>query len=73
VGPEGRIRWCWLELGNAALMLQEYWRATLPFVGNRMWVTTVTDPHGYRLEFESPTDEPEESVYSDQTPRAGVA
>jgi lactoylglutathione lyase len=24
--PEGRIRWCWLELGAAALMLQEYWK-----------------------------------------------
>src|SRR2546423_12968670 len=22
--PEGRIRWCWLELGTAALMLQEF-------------------------------------------------
>ena len=22
--PEGRIRWCWLELGGAALMLQEF-------------------------------------------------
>lgn len=22
--PEGRIRWCWLELGEAALMLQEF-------------------------------------------------
>jgi lactoylglutathione lyase len=22
--PEGRIRWCWLELGGAALMLQEW-------------------------------------------------
>ena len=21
--PEGRIRWCWLELGGAAVMLQE--------------------------------------------------
>lgn len=21
-----RIRWCWLQLGGAALMLQEYWR-----------------------------------------------
>jgi lactoylglutathione lyase len=21
---EGKVRWCWLELGNAALMLQEY-------------------------------------------------
>lgn len=22
--PDGKIRWCWLELGGAALMLQEY-------------------------------------------------
>ena len=22
----GRMRWCWLELGGAALMLQEFWR-----------------------------------------------
>jgi catechol 2,3-dioxygenase-like lactoylglutathione lyase family enzyme len=22
----GRLRWCWLELGGAALMLQEFWR-----------------------------------------------
>ena len=22
--PDGTIEWCWLELGNAALMLQEY-------------------------------------------------
>lgn len=32
-----------------------------PFVGNRMWVVPVTDPDGYRIEFESPTDAPEES------------
>jgi GNAT superfamily N-acetyltransferase/catechol 2,3-dioxygenase-like lactoylglutathione lyase family enzyme len=23
---EGRIRWCWLELGEAAVMLQEFWK-----------------------------------------------
>ena len=98
--PEGRIRWCWLELGNAAIMLQEFLpdrrpKETLgagasvcfqcedalalyrefksrgigtrqrPFVGNRMWVVPVTDPDGYRLEFESPTDAPEESEYED--------
>lgn len=28
--PEGRIRWCWLELGGAALMLQEYWKDGRP-------------------------------------------
>jgi lactoylglutathione lyase len=99
----GRIQWCWLELGNAALMLQEYWRdgrpggapegrlgqgvsvcfmcadaiaiyheligrgisANRPFVGNGLWVTSVLDPDGYHLDFESPTDVPEETVYSD--------
>jgi len=33
--------------------------ASRPFVGNRLWVTSVRDPDGYRLEFESPTDVPE--------------
>ena len=86
--PEGRIRWCWLELGGAAVMLQtgvperatvcfmcvdavalyhafleRGVEATRPFVGNGLWVTTVTDPDGYRLEFESPTEVEEETVY----------
>lgn len=86
--PEGRIRWCWLELGGAALMLQTGVpeRATVclfcedalvlyhtflergvaaarPFVGNGLWVVTVRDPDGYRLDFESPTDVEEETVY----------
>lgn len=98
----GRIQWCWLQLGGAALMLQEYWRdgrpggaptgplgqgvsvcfmcadaiaiyhdltargidARRPFVGNGLWVTSVRDPDGYHLDFESPTDAPEETVYS---------
>jgi catechol 2,3-dioxygenase-like lactoylglutathione lyase family enzyme len=102
---EGRIRWCWIELGAVALMLQEYWKegrpggwpagalgqgvsicfmcadaiamyhdalsrgleASRPFVGNHLWVTSLIDPDGYRLEFESPTDVPEGTVYSDQT------
>lgn len=100
--PEGRIRWCWLELGDVAVMLQEYWRdghragmpegplgqgiaicficadalaiyhdlisrgvtAQRPFVGNGLWVTSVTDPDGYHLDFESPTEVPEETIYS---------
>ena len=37
---------------------------SIPFVGNGMWVTTLFDPDGYRLEFESLTDEPEETVYT---------
>ena len=32
-----------------------------PFVGNRLWVVPLADPDGYRLEFASPTDAPEES------------
>jgi len=94
--PDGKIRWCRLQLGDAAIMLQEFRaerrpKETLgigttvcfscddalalyreftsrgvltskhPFVGNGLWVVPVTDPDGYRLEFESPTDAPEES------------
>src|SRR5438270_4979233 len=36
-----------------------------PFVGNHMWVVSFTDPDGYRLDFESETDVPEETKYSD--------
>jgi lactoylglutathione lyase len=94
--PDGRIRWCWLELGDAAVMLQEFLSERLPketlgvgtsgllyvrrragalsrvqitrntdaerpFVGNRLWVVPLIDPDGYRIEFESPSDAPEES------------
>jgi transposase/catechol 2,3-dioxygenase-like lactoylglutathione lyase family enzyme len=99
---EGKLRWCWLALGDTALMLQELWRegphrnlpegkvgtgvsinficqdaltvyrditsrgllAGRPFVGNHMWVTHVVDPDGYSLHFASPTDVPEETVFS---------
>jgi len=36
-----------------------------PFVGNNMWVVAFKDPDGYQLDFESPTDVPEETKYSD--------
>ena len=36
-----------------------------PFVGNSMWVTSLSDPDGYRVEFESPTDVPEETKLSE--------
>lgn len=100
---EGKLRWCWLESGGAAVMLQEFWKegrhagrpegklgqgvsiyficqdalalyrevtsrgipAKCPFVGNAMWVTGLSDPNGYQLFFESPTDAPEESEYSE--------
>ena len=35
--------------------------AARPFVGNGMWVTSLADPDGYRLDFESLTDVPEET------------
>jgi catechol 2,3-dioxygenase-like lactoylglutathione lyase family enzyme len=99
--PGGRLVWCWLELGTAAVMLQEFLQeghdayrpqgkvgdgvsiycqcrdalaiyrevirrgiqASKPVVGNGFWVTYLHDPDGYRLEFESPTGQPEETEY----------
>jgi lactoylglutathione lyase len=34
-----------------------------PFVGNGLWVTGLSDPDGYQIFFESPTDVPEETEY----------
>src|SRR5208282_5565598 len=101
---KGKLRWCWLQHGGAALMLQksreevrERWaregkvpgigvsiyficedalaiyreatargiKAERPFVGNAMWVTSMSDPDGYKVFFESYTDVPEETVYSE--------
>src|SRR6185503_2400674 len=33
-----------------------------PFVGNGLWVVCFTDPDGYKLDFESPADAPEETT-----------
>jgi lactoylglutathione lyase len=102
---DGKLRWCWLEIGDAALMLQEFrkeglnsWKPSCkvgegvsicfmcedalaiyrdaasrgvkvsrnPFVGNALWVVSFSDPDGYRIDFESPTDVPEETEYSGQ-------
>jgi lactoylglutathione lyase len=101
---EGKLRWCWVEIGAAALMLQEFrkeghnsWKPSCkvgegvsvcfmcedaltiyrdaasrgikvsrnPFVGNGLWVVSFSDPDGYRIDFESPTDVPEETEYSE--------
>ncbi|HYV06176.1 MAG TPA: VOC family protein [Blastocatellia bacterium] len=100
---EGKLQWCLLELGDAAVMLQEFWKqgqqsnvpagklgegvticficedalaiyrevvsrgieASRPFVGNGLWVTSLTDPDGYRIDFESPTDTAEDTDYSE--------
>jgi len=101
---EGKLRWCWLQLDGAALMLQEFrkegrdsWvpkgkvgegvsicfqcedalaiyrdvtsrgiQASRPFVGNGMWVTALSDPDGYKIEFESRTDVPEDTQYPER-------
>ena len=100
---DGKVRWCWLVLGGAALMLQEFAKeahhswvpqgkagegvslwfqcedaialyrqftargiaSSEPQVGNSMWDTTLTDPDGYCLHFDSPTDTPEETKLSE--------
>jgi catechol 2,3-dioxygenase-like lactoylglutathione lyase family enzyme len=96
---EGKLRWCWLQLDEVSLMLQEYRpdlkpegklgqgvsicfvcedalkfyhevksrnvEAGRPFVGNGMWVTSLVDPDGYRLDFESDTDVAEDTVYDE--------
>lgn len=36
-----------------------------PFVGNNLWVVGLKDPDGYNIYFESPTDLPEETTYSE--------
>ena len=95
---DGGIRWCRLELGGAALMLQEFAKrrqnrlklgegvslyfmckdavalyqafrarrlaASEPEVGNAMWFTTLTDPDGYRIHFESATEVAEDTKLS---------
>lgn len=39
--------------------------ASEPQVGNAMWVTLLSDPDGYRLEFESATDTHEDTKLSE--------
>ena len=39
---------------------------SLPFVGNGMWVTSLRDPDGYSVEFESQTDVPEDTTFSEE-------
>ena len=100
---DGELRWCWLQNGGAALMLQQFptqghdsfkpagkvgegvsinfmcrdalkiyhdaidrgIEAQRPFVGNGLWVVGFADPDGYRIFFESATDVPEGTEYSE--------
>ena len=38
--------------------------ASEPVVGNGLWITSLIDPDGYRMDFESPTDVKEETRLS---------
>jgi lactoylglutathione lyase len=53
---------------DALKLYQEFRDAGLPadepFVGNSMWVTALKDPDGYVLNFESATDEKEETTFT---------
>jgi hypothetical protein len=40
-------------------------QASRPFVGNGMWFTSLSDPDGYIIEFESYTDVPEDTEFSE--------
>jgi lactoylglutathione lyase len=101
--PDGRLRWCWMSLGGAALMLQEavdpsrqkmtsagvlgngaslYFQCSdalaiyrdaaargihalrEPQVGNFAWEVFFADPDGYKINFSSPTELPEETLLS---------
>ncbi len=102
--PGGRLRWCWMSLGGAALMLQEAIESTAekmaaaglpgngvtlyfqcrdalaiyrdaaargihalsePQAGNFAWEVFFADPDGYKINFSSPTDLPEETLLSE--------
>jgi uncharacterized glyoxalase superfamily protein PhnB len=101
---KGKLRWCWLQLGGAALMLQEFTKNRVPegklgqgvsinfrckdslaiyhqvtargiqtknpFVGNAMWITSLLDPDGYAIFFQSPTDAPEETEFNPSSPES---
>lgn len=102
--PEGRLRWCWISLDGAALMLQEADESTgqkmiedgvfgngaalyfqcsdalsifreacerglqarrEPQVGNFAWEVFFADPDGYKINFSSPSDLPDETLFSE--------
>jgi len=58
----------WFQCEDALELYNEFLLKGLnpsePFVGNHMWDVKITDPDGYVLHFESPTDIREETTYS---------
>ena len=57
----------WFQCEDALSLYREFVTKGLepkrPFVGNNLWDVGLTDPDGYSLHFESPTDVPEDTAY----------
>lgn len=69
VGPKGNGVSICFQCEDALALYHEFSAKGVqtqePFVGNRMWVVCFADPDGYKLDFESFTDVPEETTYSE--------
>lgn len=59
----------WFQCQNSLILYHDFINRGVavpePCVGNGLWDVKVVDPDGYRLHFESATDVPEETIYSD--------
>jgi len=59
----------WFQCVDSLVLYHEFIKngvdAQEPFVGNGLWDVKVVDPDGYNLHFESRTDVPEETTYSE--------
>jgi lactoylglutathione lyase len=68
-GPKGKGLSICFQCQDALALYHEFTAKGVeikePFVGNNLWVVAFDDPDGYRLDFESPTDVPEETMYSE--------
>ena len=68
-GPKGKGLSICFQCADALALYREFTAKGVeikePFVGNNLWVVAFPDPDGYRLDFESPTDVPEETTYSE--------
>jgi hypothetical protein len=70
--PEGKVGEgvsLWFLCDDALAMYSELRSRGIdcsePQVGNGMWVTMLADPDGYRLNFESPANAPEDTKLSE--------
>ena len=59
----------WFQCKDSLVLYHEFLdsgiKADEPFVGNGLWDLHLADPDGYNVHFESQTDVPEETRYSD--------